>query len=96
MITITHDTIPPAGLLSGDASAVMRELASRIEQLAALAPPERPVVFALLLPVACLASLAVSLPIYLLIERPLSLGLGPKAHKPAPSPASGIVGRVSG
>ncbi len=47
--------------------------------------------FALLLPVAFVASLAVSLPIYLLIERPLSLGSGSKPHKPGLIPASGIV-----
>ncbi|MFN4281332.1 MAG: acyltransferase family protein [Alphaproteobacteria bacterium] len=53
--------------------------------------------FALLLPVAFAASLAASLPIYLLIERPLSLGAGfkPKSATAGQAPPSGIVGRIS-
>ena len=54
--------------------------------------------FTLLLPIAFAASLAASLPIYLLIERPLSLGSGLKRQsaKTTEAPSSRIVGRISG
>ncbi len=45
MIPVTPDPIPHSAPPSGDTSDIMQSLAKRVEQLAQLAPPERPVVY---------------------------------------------------